>query len=516
MNFSFLLNILCAFLWVFSVQAKEIRYAIPGEVSSLDPAVVTDIESMTVSDTIFDNLIQLKPGSFEFEEGLAESWEVNARMDEYTFKIRKGVSFHDGSPLNSDAVIFSFLRQHDPKHEAHKYGKWHYWRGLGMNTLVKKVFKKDNHTVVFQLSRPEATFLANLTMPFSSIVSPKAVRKYKDKFGQNPVGSGPFKFSKWETGRSINVNKNVKYWGKKAIVNGVQFRVLKRTEGFQELLAKNVDIVPWFTSEGLDLVKQEQKSLKVLKGVGANICYIAFNTNKKPFNNVDFRKALTLGLNVGKIIKEAYRGTGQRASTILAPSIMGFNENIKPYKYNLAEAKKSLIKSGIEEGFSFNFYTIPIPRSYIPNPDKVTKIIVESWEALGLKPNVVKLPWKEYLEKRRYGIHDVTLGGWVSDNGDPDNTIYTLLHGNNAVPPATNPSFWSHKGVNKLLQEAKAIPWPQERIAKYKKAQEIIHSEYPVIPIAHTNLFVSMSKKIKGFVVDSMDKRRFELLDLKD
>ena len=169
-----------------------------GDSVGLDPALETDGESFKVCDNIYDTLVRFRKESTDIEPGLAVSWTVSDDRLTWTFVLRPGVQFHDGSPLNADAVVFSLGRQFMPNHPHHKVeGAYQYWNSMSMSDIVNDIRSIDDLTVEVELHRPTAPFLSNLAMGFCSIVSPTAVNKWGEDYPRHPVGTGPFKFAQW-------------------------------------------------------------------------------------------------------------------------------------------------------------------------------------------------------------------------------------------------------------------------------------------------------------------------------
>jgi peptide/nickel transport system substrate-binding protein len=487
-------------------------YGRSGDSVSLDPAKETDGESLSVADNIFENLVRFKLGTTEIEPELAERWTVSADGLEYTFFLRKGVVFHDSTPFDSDAVIFSFLRQNDTKHEAYGYSKtWDYWNDMGMDTLVKSVEKIDSHTVKMVLSRIEAPFLANLAMRFAAIVSPTAVRKFKQDFSKNPVGTGPYRFVNWSRGEKIVLEAFKNYWSEKPKIMRVVFKTIPDGSArLNAFLAKEIHIMNQPTPDQLKTIQERRKDANILTGSGMNVAYLAMNNQKKPFDNVKVRVAMNLAINKEAILKSIYSGMGVAAINPIPPTLWGYNKNIKGYAFDVAKAKEMLKESGFPNGFKTTLYYMPVSRPYMPDAKKVAEAIQSDLKNIGVIAELQTYEWATYLDKTKKGEHEMALMGWTGDNGDPDNFLRVLLSEENTKPPASNIAFYKNNELTKILNDAKSVLDMGKRTQLYQKAQEIIFKDAPWVPIAHSKTFVPLDSKVKGFVLTPNETRHFK------
>ena len=505
-----------AFAQKADAKGGVLIYGRGGDSVSLDPAKETDGESLNVCDNIFDTLVQFKSGTTEVEAGLAESWTVSADGLTFTFKLRPNVKFHDGTPFNADAVLFSLLRQHDSKHEAFKYAKaWRYWDDMGMGKLVKSIVKVDDSTVQFVLTQPEAPFLANLAMNFASMVSPTAVRKYKEDFVKNPVGTGPFKFVSWTRGERIVLDANKEFWGEKAKLSRVIFRSYPDSSTrLNAFLAKEIHMMNLPSPDQVTTIKSRRPEAKIVVEPAMNVGYLSFNVNKAPFNNVIVRQALSMAVNKDAIIKGVYAGMGEAAINPLPPTMWGYNKDVKAFPYNPQKAKEMLKQAGFPEGFTTELFYMPVSRPYMPDGKKVAEAIQADLKAIGVNVKLTTYEWAVYLDKTTRGDHSMALLGWTGDNGDPDNFLYILLSGENAKPPAQNISFYNNPKVTKLLRDAKTQNTVAKRADLYKQAQVLIHEDAPWIPLAHSKVAMPMDPKVSGFVLAPNGTRRFSQVTL--
>jgi len=322
-------------------QQKVLVYARGADSLSLDPALIDDGESAKVIENIYDTLVTFEPGTTKIKPALATDWKISDDGLVYTFYLRKGVKFHDGTPFNADAVVASIGRQvgqnatADMPYASFTFGD------------VDKVEKVDDYTVKITLKEPNAPFLLNLAMgPAAPIVSPTALKKYGADFGHHPVGTGPFIFEKWDPDQQIVLKANPNYWGGKPKVDEVIFKVTKdNTVRAQELLAGSVDIIDGIDPADVDSLKNSP-DINFLSGPGMNINYLAFRVDRPPFDNPKVRQAVSMAIDRQAIVDSLYKGIAVVANGPLPPGMLGYDPNLKPYEYNPAEAKKLLAEAG--------------------------------------------------------------------------------------------------------------------------------------------------------------------------
>jgi peptide/nickel transport system substrate-binding protein len=516
---------LIAFLLGFAIQSQTIFAASPkgvliygrgGDSVSLDPAKETDGESLNVCDNIFDTLVRFKEGSTDVEPGLAKRWEVSADGLTYTFYLRDQVKFHDGTEMNADAVVFSFLRQHDPKHEAHGFAQlWSYWQDMGMDKLVKSIAKVDNTTVRIQLNAPSAPFLANLAMNFASIVSPAAVRKFKQEFARNPVGTGPFKFVSWTKNEKIILNAFSDFWDTKPKIARVIFKSYPDSATrLNAFLAGEIHMMNLPTPDQVAVIRKKKPNAVILEEPAMNVAYLAFNTTKGPFAQPKVRQALNMAVNKAAIIKGVYAGMGVPAVNPIPPSLWSYNTKIKPYGFDRQRAKQLLAEAGYPKGFTSELFYLPVSRPYMPDAKRVAEAIQADFKAVGVNVQLTTHEWAVYLDKTKKGEHPMALMGWTGDNGDPDNFLSVLLSGDNAKAPASNIAFYDNRKVTQILRDAQRVTVQQKRSDMYQTAQKLIHEDAPWIPIAHSRVAMPMDVRVKGFTLQPNGSRRFDRVSL--
>ena len=464
----------------------------PADAISLDPARPIDNESIEVIEQVYDRLVHVRPGSTIAEPGLATSWEVTPDGKAWTFHLRRGVHFHDGTPMNADAVVFSLERQRDPRHPFHR-PDFQYWNSQYRN--IVKVEKVDDDTVRVHIDRPYAPFEANMAMYPVSIVSPTAVAAWGDTFAEHPVGTGPFVFERWDKGRQIVLRRNDDYWGEKAALERLAFAVIGDPR--QRLVALEsgaVDMAMTILPEELQFVELHP-GLVPHETPTNSVTYLAMNTRRPPFDDLRVRRAANFAVNKEAIVKLAYQGLAIAADGPLPPTQWGYHKVRATYRYDPAEARRLLAAAATDGHFDprkvYTLYAPSTPRPYLFDPERVARVLQSNLADVGIQTQLVLRPYAEHDRATQHGEHDFALFGWVGDNGDPDNFLYLLLDRDNAVPgSARNIAFYDDPEVHGLLMVAQGSDDRDDRERLYARVQEKIAEDAPWVPIAHSQVVI--------------------------
>ncbi|MDM8524544.1 ABC transporter substrate-binding protein [Desulfococcaceae bacterium HSG8] len=484
-----------------------------GDSAGLDPAFETDGNSFMICDNIYDQLVLYADESTDIVPGLATSWDIAPDGLTYTFHLRKGVKFHDGTEMNADAVVFSIGRMMEEKKVKFFKDNWEfpkdqpppeYWLSMEMEDTVDSIEAKDNHTVIFRLKRIEAPFIANMGMDFAAIVSPTAVIKHGADFRSHPVGTGPYKFVKWVKDDMIVLKGSPDYWGGRPYLDKVIFRCIPdNSVRFLELKTENIDICQFPNPEDIDLAKKDSK-LKLVSQPGMNIGYLSFNHTKALWQDKNIRKAFAYAINKKAIVDNIYYGLGQVAKNTIPPNLWGYNDDIEDYPYNPEKAKKLLKEAKFFEKLKkagqdkITLWSMPVARPYNPNGMKVGEAMQADLKKLGINVELVTFEWGTYLKKQRTHPADMDLFqlGWTGDNGDPDNFLLILLDG--MADPNVR-TQWKNQEYHDTILKAKTTIDMKARVRLYRKAQELIHEEVPMLNIAHSLVVWPMKKRVMDF-----------------
>jgi len=472
---------------------------------SLDPALVTDGESVKVITNVFDTLVRFKPGTFELAPGLAQSWNASPDGLTWTFHLREA-KFHDGSPVDAEAVVFSFLRQKDESHPAHTDACAYWNDNFGVVTEVVAV---DPRTVRIVLSKPFAPFEATMALFSMSVVSPKAWAsegkdakgKFAYPFREKPVGSGPYRFVRWSHDDTIVLERNPDYWDGAPKIDRLVFRVVNQNQ--QRLLlaqAGQIHVMDGLNPSDMENVRKDPKLLLVTQP-GLNIAYFAMNNTHKPFDDPRVRRAVALAIDKESIRSAAYDGVGEIAVTPLPKGMLGWKE-IADRKKDVAAAKALLSEAGLAKGFTFKISVMDGPRPYMPRPKDVAIQISQDLRAIGVTAEVDVVQFARLLEDVNNARHDACLLGWSADYGDPDNFLYVLLDKETArMGSSNNAAFYTDETVHGYLTKARETTDHAERARLYGLAQDKIFEDAPMVPLMTMPELRAVSKRVKGYFI---------------
>ncbi|MEJ7819953.1 MAG: ABC transporter substrate-binding protein [Rubrobacteraceae bacterium] len=499
---------------------------------TLDPIHVTDTESSKVTRQIFDGLLDFAPESTDVAPALAT--EVPEPEDDglsYTFNLRKGVKFHDGTDFNAEAVVTNFERWRFTDDPLHKGGgdqgsDFSYYTaqfgGVDDESVIKKVEALDDFTVKITLGEPQGPFLRNIAMSAFAIASPKALKDDVEGFWQKPVGTGPFKFVKWDKDSELRVEKNGNWWGTDLPpeeggggpnVDAIVFKSIPdNTSRVAALSGKQLSGADGLTPDDIPTVS-DTDGLKIDYRPPLTIGYLAMNNTKKPFDDPKVRQAINYAIDMEKITEGFFGDTGQVASTYMPPTVPFFNDSIEPYGYDPEKAKQ-LLKDAGQENLETELWYMPIPRPYMPDGKGIAQVMQSDLEKVGVKVKLQTYEWGSYLDKTGRGEHPMALLGWTGDNGDPDNFLNVLLSSTTATKTdALNIAYYKNDEVDKLLKDAQTTIDDAERKDLYFQAQEILVEDAPWAPIAYAKVPVGLKQEVSGYQPSPTGGESFNNID---
>ncbi|MGB6779267.1 MAG: ABC transporter substrate-binding protein [Planococcus citreus] len=471
---------------------------------SLDPINVTDGESIRVTHNIYETLLEYDH-NLELQPKLATEYSSSEDGLTWTFQLREGVKFHDGTDFNADAVVFNFERWMDPENPYHE-GDFPYYPFLyggfkgDENHLIESVTATGEHELEIVLKRKTAPFLSYLAISMFGIASPAAIEQYGAGIGENPVGTGPFKFEEWNRNNTITLSKNEDYWMEgKPYLDQVIYQVIPENSArLNALQTGEIDILDGMNASDTTIV-EDTEGIELIKRPSFNIGYMAFNMEKEPFDDPLVRKAINMAIDKEEIVDAFYNGLADPATSPLPPSLWSHDESLEKYDYNVEEAKKLLAEAGLEDGFTTELYTMSNPRPYLPEPMKIAEAIQSDLAEIGITAEIVSSEWATYLEDTKNGKHSMAMYGWTGVMADPDNFLYPNLSKTNAEVPAQNIAFYKSDEFTSLITEARETIDQDKRTELYQEAQQLFQEDAPWVMLAYTTPPLAQSDNVEDY-----------------
>jgi peptide/nickel transport system substrate-binding protein len=513
------------------VESAALIFAHPADAGKLDPSDVTDGESLLVNWHLYEGLTRYKAGSTEVEPALATDWSASEDGLEWTFTLRDGVTFHDGTDFDADAVVWNFNRWFDKANPSH-FPDWDftYWGDMFQG------FKGDDAdadgtpdgffeaaeatgplTVTLKLTRPNAPLLQTLAMGNFGFSSPAGVEKSGSSYGTpdgDPMaaGTGPYRVKDWVVNDHITLEANPDYWGDAPASPAIVFRVIPDgTARFLSLSSGEIDGMNQANPEDIETASGDA-NLKVVFEPANNVAYLGFNQAHAPWGNLNCRLAVAHAIDKQGLIASLYGDGAEAAVQMMPPEMWGYNSTLQDYPFDMTLAKEFLDKCAAEETLPEEvvFYVPPVQRFYMPKPKELGEAIQAALAELGIKTSIQSPDWASvYLPDVRSGKADIYLLGWGGDNGDPDNYLCVFFCGGtasfnsdaegNPLPPDAE--------LNTLLREAATLSDQAARQTLYEQANARVHDLVLAVPIAHRSAPILFRSNVSGYVPSPIQVR---------
>jgi ABC-type transport system substrate-binding protein len=481
------------FGWGLAKGSGPVRlvFAQGTDAETLDPHSITSspnaIHIMAIYDTLvgYDENLNIVPR-------LAKAWEVSEDGMTITFHLREGVTFHDGTPFNADAVVFNINRLIDPKTR------------VPLRTyiaFVESARALDEYTVEVKLRYPHGPALARFTAPVNSIVSPAAVEKYGADFGRHPVGTGPFKFVEWVRDDYILLERNEDYWGEGPYVDELLIRVVPE-DGARVLMleAGEADVIVRVPPPDVPRLRARDDTY-VVTAPSTRVIYVGMNTQHKILKDLRVRQAINYAVNKQAIVEVLLQGYAKVMDSPLTPQYFSY-KSVGKYDYNPELAKALLREAGYPKGFAITLFT---PKGRYLMDYRIAEAIQGYLASVGIAAEVKTMEWATYistvlkpLEESPLELFLLGWGPWILD---PDQMLYPLFHSSQWPPTGFAASFYKNERVDELLQIGTSSPDPETRRRAYEEAQELIWNDAPWLFLHYEQQIVGIRSGVKDVIV---------------
>ncbi len=489
-------------------QGGDIVITYKDDIATLDPAIGYDWVNWSMIKSLFSRLMDYTPGTTELVPSLAESFEVAPDGLTYTFKLRKGAKFTNGREIVADDVKYSIERAVDPKTQGPGAGFFGAIKGFddvtgGKTTTLEGIEAPDTSTVVFHLSRPDATFLHVLAVNFASVVPKEAVEAAAGDFGKKPVGSGTFILKDWTVGQSLTFERNPDYFIKD-MPHIDKFTVEVGQEPLVALLRLQkgeVDIagdgIP--PAKFLEIKNSPEGAEIIVDGQQLHTGYVTLNTKVKPFDDVKVRQAVNMAINKERITR-ILNGRATPANQPLPPLMPGYDKAFTGYAFDVEKAKALLAEAGHPDGFE----TILYSTNTDPQP-RIAQAIQQDLAAVGIKAEVRALAQANVIAAggTEGEAPMIWSGGmaWIADFPDPSNFYGPILGCSGAVQGGWNWSWYCNEDLDARAVAADSMSDPAkagERQAAWGKIFTDIMADAPWVPVTNERRVVAKSPRMGG------------------
>jgi peptide/nickel transport system substrate-binding protein/oligopeptide transport system substrate-binding protein len=454
--------------------------------ATLDPARISDTYSRTVAQQIFDGLVQFDQ-TLSITPALARYWKASRDGLTWTFQLRRGVKFHHGREVTAEDVVYSLTRLLDPRVKSGAADLFLNIRGApeyreGKARQVTGLAAVDRYTVRVELLEAPVPFVSQAAVGHARIVPRELAEEQGEAFGTRPVGTGPFRFVRWERGREIALAANPDYFDGPPRIGRLVFRIFPggqldamheefRRGGLEDTPVPVKDYRRTISEPGATYVKRPMISLR----------FYGFNVTAKPLDDPRVRRAIVHAVDRASIVEEVFLGRYTPARGILPPGTLAYNPRLRGHAQDPARARDLLAEAGHPGGRG-------VPPLAIWSSVKHEGILREheqirrDLEAVGLQTEFHYLTdWPAFARGMEEGRFPLLLYAWYADVPDPDNFLFKLFHSRSPR------NFWRYRNpvVDELLVQARREPDGQRRVDLYRRAEQIVVDDAPVMPVWH-------------------------------
>jgi peptide/nickel transport system substrate-binding protein len=456
-----------------------------AEPLTLDPHAATDLVSAAVVSSACEPLVRIRADGSRPEAGLATTWATRDSRT-WTFTLRQGVRFHDGTPFDADAVVRNIERLR---------------RLRGFPGRGERL---GPHSVAIALEQPSAALLATLSQPFFAMQSPSAL----DDVVRMPVGTGAFRYVGARAGE-LELAASPEHWAGAPRVARLVFRRYPGQDALlQALAAGAVDVTGALGQDRVELVRQTP-GLALESKTGVSLAFLSLNNERPPLQDRRVRQAIAHALDRPALVREVLGGHGEPARNPLPPSFPGYLGAAKELALDGAAARELLREAGAADGFETTLLAVDTPRPYLPQPMRVIERIRGDLARVGIRARLLPTAgWNDYIARTTRGDYDLAVLGWQADSPDANDFLAALL-GSESIG-ATNRSRYASEAMDALLKRARRVAGPEQRASAYRDAQRLFRRDMPIVPLYHVSVFTAYRKAVHGLQQGPTGLLRFD------
>jgi len=482
----------------------------------LDPVRISTYEEKLINSALYETLVTYDPDKHDPKGLLAEKWEISQGGSVYTFYLRKGLHFHDGTPVTAQAVKAGWERALDPAVSNCGYLLENV---VGSDEKVKGGAKEvsglialNQYTLKVTLKQPDWIFLAVASSPRLAIVSPQAIARYGPAYGKTAStvsGTGPFRLTAWDKEKLV-LQRNRRYTGDRPQLKTLTFLAVNRPQevtrlyegGKLDLLAE----APAQTLSSLE-AKNGKKGFTVFKKPVLTLYFLGFNMAKPPFDKSDLRRAFGLAIDRGAVTKQLLGDGGKALNSFLPPELSGQGQPASTS--DVKQGPDQALQAMAAAGYPYGLGLPPLSLVYNDSPghDYLAHLVQDQLDKVGINLQLKKVPWQNYEASIRSGSYQLFRLGWEADYPDPDNLLY--FNFDSAEKLRDNLTGYNNAGFDALLQQARGEQDPNRRQEIYRQAEATLFADAPIIPLFQQVALFGLRPGITGFDTDLLGRVDF-------
>jgi peptide/nickel transport system substrate-binding protein len=475
-----------------------IVYGSPIDPLTLDAHAVADNYTRRIAYAIYDPLVRESPDKTELLPALAERWEQASDGMSWTLSLRRGVTFHDGTPFNAEAAKFNLDRQIDPNHPNNRDGNWLFYRLF--LTPIASVDIVDEYTIRLNLRQRYAPLMNYLTTNPSYMISPKALREAGRGVADRPVGTGPFRFVSWQKGQQVTLERNPEYWGQTAYADQLIVRVVPDAQSrLLALQTGQVNFTVDLPPDAVDIVRGDSR-LRVQQRVSRQHWAIQLNQRFQPFTDPRVRQAVSLALDRTALTRDVLRGTGQPARGPFSPAFGEWVAPDLPANDNEPDRARQLLRQAGHDTLDVRFL-IPSGGTGMQQPVPMAEFIQGKLAAVGIRVTLEVQEFAAYVQRWNAGDYQMSARGISSVTFDPDNYLNSLFNSMNFPPQGLNTAFYRNDRFDELANTVRRESTPTVRRNACHEAQRILMNDMPWVFVDHEIALWYHAAEVNGFVM---------------